>query len=931
MAAVDNVSAATSSAGSSLPSLCSSNIVLQGGGLAAKPDQAELLQEHREAVKLQSALMRKAIQSGDLKTVLKHGALLCAELRSTQLLPKSYYDLFLETTEALSPLQSYFISIIKSSTVSGKDLYDNVQHAGNVLPRLYLLALAGSAWVRAGHATPKFVLDDLLQMVKGVQHPQRGLFLRYFCIQTFKDLLPDGSMENVQTSCNFLCEWIVEMNRLWTRMGSSATAGTVSKGKKRRERERQDLCLLVGSNLTRLAKLDGLTYLFYDSMLLPRLLREVRECKEKTAQAYILDILFQVFPVEWHLASLQQILACVRGLVPDHASVKQVFRGLLGRVQDGLLHAENRLETAPSATRAQQGSKLDGAVFESILATVLDLSTDPYGPFRGTPASSARPPQTAGTDAQEEGPGQQGQAQAPEQPSTLEQGAAPAEPSVSTPSRGGATHARLAALRDVNTALAAQEALASLLEVHVALLSFATNLFTGAQRMRYVDNVLQASGTVLHEVLGLGPAPSIRLRTNGTSPLLHTPEVASATASLTDSQGSVEAATALLHLLEGARPLTPLTALELSRGIAVQGGLGSTAQAWGTGHGGANGGGMPLDDVAATIAVDLLNTATDNGGSSGLAVLELDHYADVLDTLPFRHQRDVACKLLETLLQRAGAEGRVASADEARRILAALAPLIRGDSSEGVASGGSSSSGGGGGRHVGQSALSGAVSSRILAGSGGFSSLQAEQEQVCELIRRMGQLGEDGGMLASDVPSSVLVSVVDSDLAVHVATLDAVCWGGRDRVRHTLPALVSHSRSLLNALALLPGGGPSDLVKRVAALVHAACMALAVGGHATAALQLVVETAGVWTADALAAVKAELFSQGMCHRHALLIPYPTHPVSPRPPITRTHACAPSQYTCSFPSLRGSHCSRYACRSAGRPCPHPCSLCCPEHR
>jgi len=49
------------------------------------------------------------------------------------------------------------------------DLYESVQHAGNIIPRLYLLITVGSAYVKTREAPVKLILRDLLDMVKGVQ------------------------------------------------------------------------------------------------------------------------------------------------------------------------------------------------------------------------------------------------------------------------------------------------------------------------------------------------------------------------------------------------------------------------------------------------------------------------------------------------------------------------------------------------------------------------------------------------------------------------------------------------------------------------------------------------------------------------------------------------------------------------------------------
>jgi vacuolar protein sorting-associated protein 35 len=75
------------------------------------------------------------------------------------------------------------------------DLYESVQHAGNIIPRLYLLITVGSAYIKTKEAPVKFILHDLFDMVKGVQQPIRGLFLRYYLLKMMKDKLPDSGSE----------------------------------------------------------------------------------------------------------------------------------------------------------------------------------------------------------------------------------------------------------------------------------------------------------------------------------------------------------------------------------------------------------------------------------------------------------------------------------------------------------------------------------------------------------------------------------------------------------------------------------------------------------------------------------------------------------------------------------------------------------------
>ena len=71
-------------------------------------------------------------------------------------------------------------------------------------------------------------------------------------------------------------------------------AGSAAKGRKRRERERQDLRVLVGAPLTRLSTLNGLDLSLYSSEVLPRLIAEISSCKDDLAQQHLFDSLIQV-------------------------------------------------------------------------------------------------------------------------------------------------------------------------------------------------------------------------------------------------------------------------------------------------------------------------------------------------------------------------------------------------------------------------------------------------------------------------------------------------------------------------------------------------------------------------------------------------------------------------------------------------------------
>ncbi len=65
------------------------------------------------------------------------------------------------------------------------EIYEQVQSCGNIVPRLYLMICVGGVYISSLEAPAKDILKDIVEMVKGVQHPMRGLFLRFDSKQVY--------------------------------------------------------------------------------------------------------------------------------------------------------------------------------------------------------------------------------------------------------------------------------------------------------------------------------------------------------------------------------------------------------------------------------------------------------------------------------------------------------------------------------------------------------------------------------------------------------------------------------------------------------------------------------------------------------------------------------------------------------------------------
>ncbi|XP_059623448.1 vacuolar protein sorting-associated protein 35A-like [Cornus florida] len=311
--------------------------------------------------------MHRALDSNNLKDALKYSAQMLSELRTSRLSPHKYYELYMRAFDELRKLEMFF----KEETRRGCaiiDLYELVQHAGNILPRLYLLCTVGSVYIKSKEAPAKDVLKDLVEMCRGIQHPVRGLFLRSYLSQVSRDKLPDigseyeGDADTVADAVEFVLQNFTEMNKLWVRMQHQGPA----REKEKREKERSELRDLVGKNLHVLSQIEGVDLDMYRDTVLPRVLEQVVNCKDELAQYYLMDCIIQVFPDEYHLQTLEVLLGACPQLQPA-VDIKTILSRLMERLSN---YAASSTEVLPEFLQVEAFAKLNSAIGKVIEAQV---------------------------------------------------------------------------------------------------------------------------------------------------------------------------------------------------------------------------------------------------------------------------------------------------------------------------------------------------------------------------------------------------------------------------------------------------------------------------------------------------------------------------------------------------------------------------------
>ncbi|KAF9466893.1 vacuolar protein sorting-associated protein 35 [Collybia nuda] len=294
-------------------------------------EEGKLLSEALNTVKIQVQQMKRHLELDQLMDALKSASLMLAELRTSSLSPKQYYELYMAVFDALRHLSNYLYDAHTQSRHHLADLYELVQYAGNIIPRLYLMITVGSVYMSIPDAPIKEIMKDMMEMSRGVLHPIRGLFLRHYLSGQTRDHLPvgidAGPSGNLQDSISFVLTNFIEMNKLWVRLQHQGH----SRDREKREMERRELRILVGTNLVRLSQLDGVDLEMYQRTILPSILEQVVNCKDVIAQEYLMEVVIQVFTDEFHLHTLGPFLSATAQLHPK-VNIKQIVIALIDRL-----------------------------------------------------------------------------------------------------------------------------------------------------------------------------------------------------------------------------------------------------------------------------------------------------------------------------------------------------------------------------------------------------------------------------------------------------------------------------------------------------------------------------------------------------------------------------------------------------------------------
>lgn len=175
----------------------------------------------------------------------------------------------------------------------------------------------------------------------------------------------------VKDSYEFVLSNFIEMNKLWVRIQHMPGDSKTKEMRRQRERERNELRMMVGTNLVRLSELEGVTSAIYGTVILPKILDQIVACHDPLAQAYLMDCIIQVFPDEFHIQTLEVILSVCPKL-REKVNIRTILQSIMNRLAN--YYADELLLNDEEDTEGVKMSVMmdSFSMFDECIKSVLD-------------------------------------------------------------------------------------------------------------------------------------------------------------------------------------------------------------------------------------------------------------------------------------------------------------------------------------------------------------------------------------------------------------------------------------------------------------------------------------------------------------------------------------------------------------------------------
>jgi vacuolar protein sorting-associated protein 35 len=301
-----------------------------GAALEAVVEQTadERLTSQLASVEASCETMKKFMSRGAHDDVLATAQEMLAPM-SSEFSIAMYAKLHARCSLHLRLLEAYLVKA--ASKGHGRpvvELYQRVQCCNALLPRLYLLVTLGCVCIKMRAVSPKSILQDVAEMCHGVHHTVRGLFLRAFTVQMYRDKMPATS-----DAAAFLLESFRETNKLWLRLN----AETTEESREAQAAEFNQMRDVVTVHFARLRGLRGFGPEIYRSAVLPVVQEQIVNARDPALQEGLFCSFVRTFG-DYHLATLSVLIQTLDWLHPD-TKAEAILRVVMDAISEAATRA----------------------------------------------------------------------------------------------------------------------------------------------------------------------------------------------------------------------------------------------------------------------------------------------------------------------------------------------------------------------------------------------------------------------------------------------------------------------------------------------------------------------------------------------------------------------------------------------------------------
>ena len=281
-----------------------------------------------------------AMPSKNYKLVLQQTSKMLSHLSpnsSCPELPSNYFKIYSSIIEQMHYIHNFF-----NQHPNLPYLYTSIHQTHLLIPRIYLQITIGSLLINKYPHKCYSILNELFTQVKTVNHPIRGLFLRYYLLTFIHSVLPDvgnkyeNSLSTYNDSLVLLIENIEQMITLWIRISNDNEAAINMKLEHEREETKQviiDAFIKVGS-------LKGTTIDIYQREIIPKTISLIMLNVDVLTQQILIESLISSFKEEYNIYSLNVFFELETFINPQ-VNKRKIFILLFDKLTKYINNKEN--------------------------------------------------------------------------------------------------------------------------------------------------------------------------------------------------------------------------------------------------------------------------------------------------------------------------------------------------------------------------------------------------------------------------------------------------------------------------------------------------------------------------------------------------------------------------------------------------------------